>query len=430
MRGRTVHVIGAGVAGLSAAVRLAEAGLQVSVHEAAQAAGGRCRSYPDHALGLTIDNGNHLLLSGNHAALDYLDRIGSLDCLSGPGAAVFDFADVRSGERWRLRLNEGRIPWWLFDRHRRAPGTSLREYFAPLAMLLRAPSGETVAQAMNCAGPLYDRLWRPLLLAGLNTDPLEGSAALATGLIRETLGAGGRACHPLTASRGLSQTFVDPAVRFLAARNATIRFGARLRAICFEGDRAVALNFDGGREQVGSDTHLAVAVPSWAAQELIPGLEAPDAFRAIVNAHFSVAPPPRQPPILGVVNGLIEWLFAYPDRLSVTISNADRLIDRPREELAAGIWRETAALTGLSAEPPPWRIVKERRATFAATPAQNAKRPSSRMRWENVVLAGDWTQTGLPATIEGAVRSGYKAASSILGMGVAVLKVNAASVSL
>ena len=220
MRGRTVHVVGAGVAGLSAAIRLAEAGLEVIVHEAAQAAGGRCRSYTDQALDLTIDNGNHLLLSGNHAALDYLGRIGSLGGLSGPGAAVFDFADLKTGERWRLRLNEGRVPWWLFDRKRRAPGTALCEYFAPLAMLIRAPASETVAQAMSCAGPLYERLWRPLLLAGLNTDPTEGSAALAVGLLRKTLGAGGRACHPLIAGRGLSRSFIDPALAFLVARGA------------------------------------------------------------------------------------------------------------------------------------------------------------------------------------------------------------------
>ena len=118
-----------------------------------------------------------------------------------------------------------------------------------------------------------------------------------------------------------------------------------------------------------------IAVPPLAARELLPGLETPDEFRAIVNAHFRVEPPRGQPAILGVVNGFIEWLFAYPDRLSVTISNADRLIDRPRDELAAWIWREAAALSSLPAELPPWRIVKEKRATFAATPA--AKRQAS-----------------------------------------------------
>ena len=162
---------------------------------------------------------------------------------------------------------------------------------------------------------------------------------------------------------------------------------------------------------------------------MLPGLETPDEFRAIVNAHFRVEPPRGQPAILGVVNGFIEWLFAYPDRLSVTISNADRLIDRPRDELAAWIWREAAALSSLPAELPPWRIVKEKRATFAATPAQNAKRPPSQTQWDNIALAGDWTQTGLPATIEGAVRSGYKAASIIVESGAVAPKPRAVSAS-
>jgi hydroxysqualene dehydroxylase len=429
MNRRTVHVVGAGVAGLSAAIRLAEAGLGVIVHDAAQAAGGRCRSYSDQALGLVIDNGNHLLLSGNHAALDYLDRIGSRDRLTGPGAAVFDFADLKNGERWRLRLNEGRVPWWLFDRKRRAPGTALREYFAPLAMLVRASTTQTVAQAMSCAGPLYERLWRPLLLAGLNTDPLEGSAALAAGLMRETLGAGGRACHPLIAGRGLSRAFIDPALAFLLARNGAIRLGDRLREIRFAGGRAIALEFESRSVTLAGDAAAVIAVPPLAARELLPDLETPDEFRAIVNAHFRVEPPPGQPAILGVVNGMSEWLFAYPDRLSATISNADRLIDRPRDELAAWIWREAAALSGLPAELPPWRIVKEKRATFAATPAQNAKRPPARTRWENVALAGDWIQTGLPATLEGAVRSGYKAASIIVELGAVAPKPRPLSVS-
>ncbi len=415
MSGGAVHVIGAGVAGLSAAVRMAEAGIRVVVHEAAPAAGGRCRSYFDQTLGLTIDNGNHLLLSGNHAALDYLKRIGAADALTGPGAAAFDFADLKSGERWRLRVNDGRFPWWLFDRNRRAPGTALGEYFAPLSMILRAPASKTVCEAMTCAGPLYERLWRPLLLAGLNTEPSQGAAALAASLMRETLAAGGHACHPLVATHGLSQSFIDPALAFLAAHGGETRLGERLQAIRFEGTRAAALVFDRGPEPLGADDAVVIATPPSVAQDLLPGLAAPDEYRAIVNAHFRIVPPPGQPEILGVVNGLIEWLFAYPDRLSVTISSADRLIERSREELVVEIWREVAALVGLPADPvPPWRILKEKRATFAATPEQNSKRPPARTRFDNVALAGDWTATGLPATIEGAVRSGDRAAEIVL----------------
>ena len=416
MSAGAVHVVGAGIAGLSAAVRLVDAGREVIVHEAASFAGGRCRSYLDPTLGLVIDNGNHLLLSGNHEALDYLDRIGARGTLYDPGAAIFDFADLKSGERWRLDLSEGCVPWWLFDRKKRVPGTALGEYLAPLGVFVKGSSA-TVGEAMRCEGPLYERLWRPLLTSALNTDPPESSAALTAALLRETLAAGGKACHPLFAGHGLANSFIDPALAFLVGRGCPVRFGDRLRAIRFEEKRAVALDFDRTQQELAADDSVVLSVPPWSAQDLLPGLTAPDEFRGILNVHFQIAPPRGQPAILGVVNAEIEWLFAFQDRLSVTISNADRLIDRPRDELAAEIWREAAALTGLAPDLPPWQIVKEKRATFAATPAQNARRPDSRTRWENLVLAGDWIQTGLPATIEGAVRSGYKAASIVLRSG-------------
>ena len=411
-----VHIIGAGIAGLSAAVRLVDARTKVVVHVAASFAGGRCRSYHDPTLGLVIDNGNHLLLSGNHEALDYLDRIGSRGTLRDPGAAIFDFADLRSGERWRLDLSEGHIPWWLLDRKKRVPGSAFGEYLALLGVFMKGRKA-TVGDAMACKGRLYERLWRPLLTSALNTDPPESSAGLTAALLRETLAAGGKACHPLFAGHGLAQSFIDPALAFLTTRNSPVQFGHRLRAIRFEGEHAVALDFDRAQHALNTDDSVILSVPPWIAQDLLPGLTAPDEFRGILNVHFQIAPPRGQPAILGVVSGNIDWLFAFPDRLSVTISNADRLIDRPRDELAAEIWEEAAALTGLAPDLPPWQIVKEKRATFAATPAQDAKRPVSRTRWANVVLAGDWVQTGLPATIEGAVRSGYKAASIVIASG-------------
>ena len=413
MSGATIHVVGAGVAGLSAAVRLADAGLRVALYEAAGAAGGRCRSYYDQALDLMIDNGNHLLLSGNAAALDYLGRIGSRGKLRGPSAAVFDFADLRSGERWRLRPNDGRLPWWLLDPRRRVPGSALREYFAPLRTL-RTTVTTSLRDIMTCSGLLYDRLWGPILLAGLNTDPPEGSALLAGAMLRETLAAGGMACRPLIAVDGLSACFIEPALAYLAAHNATVRLGQRLRGVEFAAKRAIGLDFGPHQTRLAEDDAVILAVPSFAVQELLPDIETPDEFRAIVNAHFRIAPSADQPMILGVVNGLCQWIFAYRAHVSVTISGADRLLNVSREDLAAAMWREVAALCGFGPKLPPWQIVKEKRATFAATPIQNAKRPPARTRWVNLALAGDWTQTGLPATIEGAVRSGYRAASIIL----------------
>jgi uncharacterized protein with NAD-binding domain and iron-sulfur cluster len=117
--------------------------------------------------------------------------------------------------------------------------------------------------------------------------------------------------------------------------------------------------------------------------------------------------------MMGIINATTEWLFSYPGRLSTTTSGADRLLEHSREELAATIWAEVAAIAGLSGAMPPWQIVRERRATFAATPEENARRPGSKTTLGNLYLAGDWTGTGLPATIEGAIRSGNRAADLV-----------------
>jgi squalene-associated FAD-dependent desaturase len=405
----TTHIIGAGLAGLSCAIRLADEGHSVALHEAARMAGGRCRSYYDPSLDLTIDNGNHLLLSGNAAALDYARRIGSVGELIGPKECVFDFLDMRDGARWRLRPNSSRLPWWIFVKDRRVPGTSPGDYLGALG-ILTARKGATIGEAMDCTGALYERLWGPVLLSALNTEPRDSSAELAAAVLRETLAAGGAACRPLVARRGLGTAFIEPALTTLAARGVAPRYGARLKAIEFSGERATTLDFGEANIALRDGDRVVLAAPPWAAQELVPDLVAPDEFRGIVNAHFKIAPPPGQPPLIGIIGALSEWLFAFEDRLSVTISGADRLMDESRESLAERIFAEVAAAAELPPELPPWQIVKEKRATFAATPAQQARRPGARTRWRNLFLAGDWTATGLPATIEGAVRSGYRAA--------------------
>ncbi|QDL98381.1 hydroxysqualene dehydroxylase HpnE [Rhodopseudomonas palustris] len=414
---KTVHVIGAGISGLAAATRLARAGLTVQVHEAMQQAGGRCRSYFDAQTGLVIDNGNHLLLSGNHAARDYARAIGTEAGLVGPERAEFDFIDLPAESRWRLDLGTGKLPLWLFDAGRRVPDTSIADYLG-LMPLLWAPTEKLIGDTIKCYGPLYDRLVAPLLLAALNVDPPEGSAGLAGAIVRETLLAGGQACRPLIARDGLSAVLVEPAVAQLAAGGRAVRFGHELRALTTSGDRVGALQF-GGDDVVtlGPDDAVVLAVPPRPAASLLPGLKTPQEYRAIVNAHFNYAPPPGIPALTGVIGGVVEWLFAFPNRLSVTISNGDRLVDAPREQLAAEIWGEICKIARISADLPPWQIVRERRATFAATPAQNALRPGPVTQWKNLYLAGDWTDTGLPATIEGSVRSGNRAADLVLAAG-------------
>ncbi len=230
--------------------------------------------------------------------------------------------------------------------------------------------------------------------------------------MRETLALGGKACRPLLARDGIGNVFVQPAVRFLQGR-ASIAYQDELRALHFSGRRAARLDFAGQSVVVGKDESVILAVPPYIAVALLPGLRAPTQFSGIVNAHFRIDPPAHMLPMLGVINGTCEWVFAAPGRVSVTVSNAGHLFKMQREELAQIIWRDVAGIAGLSETLPPWQIVRERRATFAATPEQNAMRPGAETAYSNLYLAGDWTATSLPATLEGTIRSGYHAADLV-----------------
>jgi squalene-associated FAD-dependent desaturase len=408
-----VHIVGAGLAGLSAAVMLAVRGHRVVVYEAAPYAGGRCRSYFDAELGCRTDNGNHLVLAANTAALRYLDAIGADKTMTGPPEPRLDFCDLSDGARWTLAPNRGRLPWWIFAPNRRVPGTGAVDYLR-IARLRHAGADATIAASLDATSQLFRRMWQPFAVAVLNTEVEAGSAALLWQMLVESFGAGGAALCPLVPRQGLSESFVDPALSLLSVQAGDVRFGMRLRHLERQGDVVTALAFDEGPVAVGPQDSVILAVPSWVAGRLLPEITVPDEFRAIVNAHYRIDAGEEVPLLLGLVGATAEWIFRKPGIVSVTVSAADRLIDEPSEALAATLWRDvTRAYRWNDAAPPTWRIVKEKRATIAATPEQLHRRPDSRTVWRNLLLAGDWTATGMPSTIEGAIRSGHRAARLI-----------------
>lgn len=354
-----IHVVGAGIAGLSAAMALFEAGADVRVHEAAPKPGGRCRSYDDPEIGRRIDTGTHLLLGANTHSLAYLARLGALDRMIEIAPAAYPFVDLASGRRWTVR-----------------------------------PPFGGLASALH-----------PVALAALNTDPRDASWSLLASVFGRLLTE--RACRPWIAKAGVGEALIDPAAAHLGDR---LLLGRRLTALDFDGPRVGRLVFGEDRVALAPGDRVILALPPPATASIVPDLTVPTEHRAIVNAHFRVREASPAPRLVGCIGGLAQWLLWRGDVISVTVSAADRLLGETPDALALRFWPEIMRAFEFDGAPIASRIVKERRATIAATAAMERLRPPTRTRFANLLLAGDWIRTGLPATIESAVRSGEDAA--------------------
>lgn len=395
MRGR-VLVIGAGLAGLAAAFRLLEAGHAVAVLEASPHLGGRCRSYVDPELGL-IDNGTHALTAANPTALAFLDRLGVRDRWRPSDGGPLQLVDIETNRVFPLRAR-------LAD----FAALGLR----PRHVLRLLGPDRTVASLFDPASPVHRNLIEPLTVAALNTGTHEASSRLLRRVFLEAWRGPG-ALIPLVAERGLGPDLVEPLADEIRRLGGTIVTGARLRGLLREGDRIAALDRGEDVVELGPSDRVVLALPPPEAERLTEQSFGFD-YSPIVNAHFALGGAPMPlPRMIGVLGATAQWILLRDSIASVTVSAADDLAGTPAEEIADRLWAEVKAalrLHGIAAPEAPQaqRIVKERRATIRQTP--KLRRPGTATAWRNLFLAGDWTDTGLPATIEGALRSGVAAA--------------------
>lgn len=385
----TVHIIGAGLAGLACALDAADAGHQIVLHEAAGQAGGRCRSWFDAKLGREIDNGTHMVVGANHAVFDFLRRIGAQDSIS-PGPSAFPMFDLIDRTIWLA-----------------TPARLIGSILAS-TWRLRSKRDGTIRAALG-GSRLYHRFWDPLALGVMNTPADQASSRVFRRVVARTLWRGAKASQPFLARKGLSDSFVTPALTRLRDKGVTIRLNHRLRHIDRDGDRVTAIHFDNETITLLPEDRLVIAVSWEVARDLIA--EFPELPTSpIVNAHFRVEQPPKLAGgLIGLLGGIGQWLFVKEDIISVTVSGADGIIDWDSEKIAEAIWQEVTLALGRKDRPLAQRIIKEKRATLFHTPAVEALRPPPR-HGRNLILAGDWTATGLPCTLEGALTSGRIAA--------------------
>lgn len=388
----TVHIIGAGLAGLAAAIRLSDAGWPVVIHESSGQAGGRCRSWYDSSLSLTIDNGTHLLVGGNKPVFEFLKRLRALDrVIAGPYA--FPMADLASGRHWRagvLRLLPSLLAshWYM--------------------------SGNGSLESRLAVSPQYQSFWEPLILAIMNTPPEAAAPSVFREVLRRTLWRSPTAARPYLMRQGLSHTFIEPAQAILAECGIVPRFHHPLRKVERRDDRLTALLFDDETITLTHEDRVILAVPWTIAHELSADLPV---FRSspIVNVHFRLpetAHPKLSHGFAGLLNATAQWLFLRGPLLSVTVSAAAGIVSLPSDILVPRLWGEVSKILGITGQPLATRMVKEKRATLFLDEATDRQRPSS--SWlKNAVLAGDWTMQGLPCCIEAAIASGWRAATCI-----------------
>ncbi len=420
-----VAVVGAGYAGLAAAVELASAGHAVEVFEASRTLGGRARGIDVD--GIRLDNGAHILVGAYRETLRLMRLVGAEpESLLRRTPLHLEFP-----RHFRLKAPRLPAPLHLAAALLGARGLSVGDKFAAIRFMramesagFRLPADEAVSGLLarhRQPEGLRRFLWEPLCIAALNTPAAEASARVFLNVLRDSLAAGRSASDMLLPATDFSSLFPEPAAAWLQARGAGVRRETRVESVA-RADGGFTLVAEGGGR--GPYDRVIAAVAPYHLARLLPGmpalqpaLAAVDRFswEPIVTAYLAYPGNVALPcPMAGIVDGHAQWIFdrgalcGQKGLMAAVISAHGRHEDLPAEALARRIHEEIAAL--VPALPPfLWqRVIAEKRATFACRPAMD--RPPTATAVPGLLLAGDYVAGDYPATIEGAVRSGVAAA--------------------
>jgi squalene-associated FAD-dependent desaturase len=426
-----VIVVGGGFAGLSAATALAERGAAVLVVEARPTLGGRATAFTDPATGERVDNGQHVLFGCYHETFRFLRRIGAEGHLRLQRRLAVDMID-RNG-RWSrlacpalpspLHLLAGVMTWNALGWRDRLAIVRMRSWGpAPAG----SGAGETVRQWLirqQQPPRLIELLWEPLAVAALNQSIDKAAAASFASILRPMFGRNPRDAALALPSKPLDAMYADPARAYIEQRGGAVRLSSpatvRGRHVQIRNERLTA-------------PAIICAVPWHALSDLLP--EPPAALGRVlaaadrtdaspivtVNLWFDRVVTDRT--LVGLPGRTLQWMFdkravfgEAASHLSLISSGAEAVVARGNQELIDLAMAEvSAALPAVrSASLLRGVVVREKKATFSVAPGQ-PPRPSTRTGVPGLLLAGDWIDTGLPATIEGAVISGHWAADAAM----------------
>jgi squalene-associated FAD-dependent desaturase len=423
-----VAVIGAGYAGLAAAAALSRAGVPVTVYEANATPGGRARRVD--AQGFSVDNGAHILIGAYRETLALLREVGvDLDAVL--LRLPLDW-DVHAA--FRFTAANLPAPLHLAGGLARVRGASWRERWAALSFL-RAMRRIEYRLERDCSvasllerhgqGRAFTRyLWEPLCLAALNTPPVRASAQVFLNVLRDGLDASRAASDILLPRVDLTALFPEHAIRYVQAHGGAVRLRTVVQRVAHERGRYRVGTREGEREH----THIVCATSPHHVNALLGSLPELAALRytidrlryePICTVYLQYAAPVALPkPMLGLRDGPGHWAFdrgaiaGERGRIAVILSAGGAHTTLSHEELARDVHANIARSFRFAQKPAAWRVIAEKRATFACE--AGVARPPSTTPLPGLLLAGDYTASEYPGTIEAAIRSGLACARSVL----------------
>ena len=430
-----IIVLGSGLSGLSAATELAARGERVVVLEQHGYAGGRTRSFIDATTGDVVDNGQHLLMGCYAATREYLQRIGSSHLATlqprlkipylrpGHPPTIFTVSPLPSP----FHLLGGLLQFSAIPRSERAAlvrfGRTLLSLTPEREKDLDLITADEWLRQLGQGAESRRYLWDVITIGALNEHPQNVSALLLARVLRTAFSGRRTNASLLIPNAGLSELLVDPAVKHIEARGGFLRLNTAVVELVLDGDRACGVRVAGGEIVEGKAVILAVPwydADRIASQHLHHSYTPLLASSPIISLQLWFDRPISSPPLAAVLDSTIQWIFTKPSRphhLSIVISAAGQLVDWLKDDLLILAIKELGAVLPAVKEAKLVHslVLKEKRATFVPRPGLEAIRPAAETTVNNLFLAGDWTATGYPATIEGAVLSGEQAARSALG---------------
>jgi len=415
---KTIHIIGAGLAGLSCAIKLKK-NKKIILYEASSLFGGRCRSYNEKHFNCILDNGNHLIIKAYKNTFSYLKNINTHTKLISNNKTFYPFVDIKKTENWSVRPYSYILPWWIFFSSCRPKNISALDFIKSLKLFF-AKKNETVYDLLGKNNIIYERFWKPFTIAVLNTDPKEASAKLLRKVIIKTLFFSNDPLRPFFVKKSLNDTLIKPAVQNFLNQGGKIKCNTRLKKIVFKNNFAKEMIFNKKKIKVDNDEVIILAVTPNVASKIIPSLKVPKKTNCILNIHFKLNEKykkikfPENSFFIGVIGGTADWIFKKKNILSITVSAANYLNNLGDEKISRIVWEDVKKTFNLNAiKKPKYKIIREKMATFVQSPEEIFRKPKMHTKYKNIFLAGDWVDTGLPATIEGAITSGYNVADYI-----------------